>query len=560
MTEAYDFIIVGGGSAGCVLANRLSASGEYQVCLIEAGPTDRNPLIRMPFGIAPLLRGSFCNWAFWSEPQTHLMDRRLYQPRGKVLGGSSAINGMVYTRGHPWDYDQWAAQGCDGWSFQELLPYFIRSESYQPSSSEVDAKFHGRSGPLTISARRWDNPVSLAFVQAAQQAGHQANPDFNGAQQEGVGLFKVFQKEGERCSNARAYLDGIKHRSNLHIKTDSRVTRVILRDHRAVGVRVLHKGTTQDWHARREIILSAGAFQSPQLLMLSGVGPREELARHHIPVLHELPGVGQNLQDHLDVFVEVSAKSRAPVSLHWRELPRLLRGMLSYWRRREGEFTSNAAEAGGFFKSHPDEPIPDLQWHLVPSANVKHGLNLAPLFKRYAYSVMIYDLRPLSRGHVGLQSADPMAPPLIDPNYAAEDRDIERLVRGIRETRRVLAQTALAPHHDVEIAPGPQLQSDAELRDYVRRSAEIAYHPAGTCKMGRSSDPLAVVDSRTRVLGLQGLRVVDASIMPSLPGSNTNAPVTMLAEKAADLILQDQGAGAHTHAQSQPVRTQAELA
>jgi len=543
VNPSYDYVIVGGGSAGCVLAHRLSESGEHRVCLLEAGPRDRNPFILMPAGIIPLVRGWFCNWKFWSEPQPHLLGRRLYQPRGKTLGGSSSINGTVYTRGHPFDYDHWAELGCEGWSYREVLPYFIRSENHEPESSPRDQPFHGKRGPLNIARRQVNNPLSLAFVEAAQQAGHRLNPDFNGAEQEGVGLYDVFQKDGQRCSNARAYLRPAESRPNLDIITDAQATQLLLEGPRATGVRIRRRGREEDIRAQREVIVCAGAFQSPQLLMLSGIGPKAELAKHGIPLRHELPGVGENLQDHLDVFVETRAKTRVGFSFHPTRWWSLLLATFQYLFRHRGELTTNMGEAGGFYKSRPEEPIPDLQWHVLPTMNAKHALDLTGPFKYYGYSVMNYDLRPLSRGRVGLHSADPLAPPLIDPNFAAHARDIERLVAGVKETRRVLAQRALDPHRDVEVSPGPEVQTDDQLRDFVRRTAEVAYHPVGTCRMGAATDPMAVVDPRLRVHGIKGLRIADCSIMPTVPGCNTNAPATMVGEKAAAMILEDARSG-----------------
>jgi choline dehydrogenase len=529
----YDYVIVGGGSAGCVLANRLSADGRHTVCLLEAGPADSSPFIHIPGGILQAIRSKALNWHFWTEPQAHLDNRPRYWPRGKTLGGCSAINAMCYIRGNAWDYDQWAKLGNPGWSYRDVLPYFRKAENHELGEND----FHGVGGPLNVAAQRDPNPLSQAFIEACAQAGFAPTDDFNAAQQEGAGLYRVMQKGGERCSNARGYLGEAAGRKNLKIHTGVHATRVLLDGKRAVGVRVFESGRYVDVLAQREVILAAGAIGSPQLLLLSGIGPREEIQRHGIALVHELPGVGRNLQDHLDVILTTRNKSRLSISFHPRSLWRAIREFFRYLLFKRGDLTSNTAEAGAFTKSSPAEPIPDLQYHFVIAANTRHAQDLGVLFRGYAYSLHACVLRPKSRGTVTLRSADALAPPVIQPNYCSDPADFDKLVLAFKQARAILAQPALDPHRLEELEPGPQVQSDEDIRAWIRANAETIYHPVGTCKMGM--DEMAVVDPQLNVRGLRSLRVVDASIMPTLIGGNTNAPTTMIAEKAASMMLQE---------------------
>ncbi len=527
----YDYIIMGGGSAGCVLANRLTENGKYTVCLIEAGPCDTNPLIRMPFGIIATLRSSSLNWKYFTSPQVHCDNRELFWPRGKTLGGSSAINAMCYIRGAAHDYDHWAELGNAGWSYHDVLPYFKKLEHFEPGA---DA-YHAQGGPLNVSNRGDLNPLTGAFLEAGQQAGYAVNKDFNGKDQEGVGLYQVMQINGERCSNARAYLHPAENRKNLTVITKALVTKIIFDGKTATGVRYSQSGRVIDIFANKEVILAAGAIASPQILLLSGVGPAAEIVKHHIPLVHDLPGVGENLQDHLDITIVTREKTHHAISLHPRSWLRSLKAIFSYIFLRKGELTTNYAEAGAFIKSDASQPYPDLQLHFVATMESHHAQDLTNVFYYYGYLLRTCLLNPVSRGRITLRDADPASAPIINPNYLADGRDLDRLIMAFKKAREILGEPAFAPHRLSEFQPGEQVQTDEQIKDYIRQNAETIYHPVGTCKMGH--DEMAVVDAELKVHGIQRLRVVDASIMPTIVSGNTNAPVTMIAEKAADLIL-----------------------
>jgi choline dehydrogenase-like flavoprotein len=530
-----DYVIVGGGSAGCVLAARLSEDPQVQVALLEAGPPDTSVLIHCPAGLALLAKNGQANWGFETVPQGGLNGRRGYQPRGKVLGGSSSVNAMIYARGHRADYDRWATEGNAGWSFNDVLPYFKKAEHNERGA---DA-FHGADGPLNVMDLRSPNRFASVFVEAAKQAGFSENRDFNGPEQEGVGLYQVTHKNGERHSAAKAYLTPNLHRPNLHVVTGAHAKRVILEGRRAVGVSYRRDGRDLELRAGREVLLSAGALLSPQLLMLSGIGPAEQLREHGLAVAHHLPGVGQNLHDHVDVVQVVDAPHLTDLfGLSLPGLVNAVKGIVEWRKHRSGMLTTNFAEAGGFIRSAPDEPLPDLQLHFVIGKLVDHGRKTV---LGHGYSCHVCLLRPRSRGALTLASADPMAPPSIDPNFLAEREDVRRLVRGFKLMRNILAQPALAGLRGRELASSAKACDDASIESFIRDHADTIYHPVGTCRMG--SGTMDVVDAQLRVRGIEALRVVDASVMPSIVGGNTNAPVIMIGEKAADLIKQAARAG-----------------
>ena len=523
-----DYIIIGGGSAGCVLAARLSEDPAVQVALLEAGPRDDSVLIHCPAGLALLAKSGQANWGLQTVPQAGLNGRRGYQPRGKVLGGSSSVNAMIYTRGHPRDYDDWAAQGNPGWAWSDVLPFFKRAEHNERGADD----FHGSGGPLNVMDLRSPNRHSPDFVQAGVQAGYAHNTDFNGAEQEGVGLYQVTHKNGERYSAAKAYLTPHRTRTNLQVITGAHATRILLEGKRAVGVEFVQDGQKRELRASREVLLSAGALLSPQLLMLSGIGAADELRAQGITPQHELPGVGRKLQDHVDVVLVYDAPQLTELfGLSFPGALKVLRGIFEWRRQRSGMLTTNFAEAGGFIRSQAGEPIPDLQLHFVVGKLVNHGRTTT---FGHGYSCHVCLLRPKSRGSVRLASADPLAAPLIDPNFLAERDDMDRLIRGFKLMRHILSQPALARFGARELPVSAQAQSDAQIEQFIRNHADTIYHPVGSCRMGPGA--MDVVDAQLRVHGLQGLRVVDASVMPDLVGGNTNAPVIMMAEKAAAMI------------------------
>ncbi|MEW9900899.1 choline dehydrogenase [Chitinivorax sp. PXF-14] len=524
----YDYVVVGGGSAGCVVAARLSEDPAVRVCLLEAGPDDTSPLVHVPVGALATVPRKLFNWAYESVPQPGLKGRRGYQPRGKVLGGSSCINAMIYIRGHRWDYDHWASLGNPGWSYDEVLPYFLKAEHNERGA---DA-WHATGGPLNVTDLRSPSPVGGLFIEAAKQSGYAYTPDFNGASQEGVGPYQVTQVGGERCSAAQAYLRPIRNRPNLNIITDAHATRVIFEGKRAVGVEYRRGGRVSVAKASREVVLSGGAFGSPQLLMLSGIGRAEHLSGLGIPVVHDLPGVGQNLQEHPDYIMLYKSPSKDVLGITPSGVMHAMREWRRYQKERTGMFTSNFAEAGGFIKSDPHLAIPDLQWHFVIGMVEDHARKVR---FGYGYSCHVCILRPKSRGEVTLASRDPYANPLIDMGYYRDESDLDAMVKAFKITRKVMEAPALAPVRGEEQVT-KHLRSDDEIRDIIRSRGDGIYHPVGTCKMG--NDPMAVVDAELRVHGIEGLRVVDASIMPTLIGGNTNAPAIMIGEKAADMIKQ----------------------
>jgi choline dehydrogenase len=537
----FDYIIVGAGSAGCVLANRLTASGQHRVLLLEAGGADRNIWIHIPLGFGRLFNDARVNWLYASEPEPELNNRRIVQPRGKVLGGSSSINGLLYIRGQAEDFDHWRQLGNAGWSYADVLPYFKKAEDQERGADD----FHGVGGPLAVSDVCEPHPVCEAFLEAVEQAGLPRNADFNGATQEGAGYYQMTQRNGRRWSTAVGYLRPARRRPNLMIAANALATRILFDGRRATGVEYAQGDTVRTAHAVAEVIVAGGAFNSPQLLQLSGVGPADLLQQHGIAVIADMPGIGADLQDHPQVRMQHRCSEPITMNDIINSRRRRWAAGMRYMLTRKGLLTIGGAYAGGFFRSDPAVATPDVQLHCIMFSTDTVGAALHP-FPGFIVSVCV--LRPESRGHVRIRSADPREPPAIQPRYLSAQADRDVMLRGMKLLRRVTGQPALARYIAAEHAPGPQCRSDDDLMAYAREVCTTVFHPVSTCRMG--SDTRAVTDERLRVRGLERLRVVDGSIMPSLVSGNTNAAIIMIAEKGADMILEDAKAGTARAAQA----------
>ncbi|WP_166258454.1 GMC family oxidoreductase [Marinobacter salicampi] len=528
MDSETDYVVVGGGSAGCVMAGRLSEDPNTQVTLLEAGGGNASHwLVTAPAAVVLTVPKKVNNWGFETVPQPALNGRRGYQPRGKVLGGSSAINAMAYIRGHRRDYDEWARLGNPGWSFDEVLPYFKRSEH----NYDIHNEWHGQDGPLSVTNLRSDNPFQLHYLKAAREVGYPVNDDFNGPEQEGIGLYQVTQANGERWSSYRGYVEPHRTtRKNLRIETGALTLRVLFDGKRAVGVEYRQKGKTYTVKARREVLVCAGALQSPQILMLSGVGDSTELARHDIEVIHHSPEVGKNLKDHPDFIFAYKSKDDSLLGLSLKGGLHLFRQIRHYRKVRRGLVTSNFAEGGGFLKTRPELEAPNIQLHFVIALVDDHARTL---HRGHGFSCHFCLLRPKSTGSIWLKDANPESPPAIDPAFLSNPEDLEEMVEGYKMTERLMKAPALAQFIEKDIFTG-NVKTDDDIRDILRQRVDTVYHPVGTCRMGADED--AVVDPTLRVRGVEGLRVIDASVMPTIIGGNTNAPTIMIAEKAADMI------------------------
>ena len=531
MDEEFDYIVVGAGSAGCVLAARLSADPATRVLLLEAGPPDRSLWIHLPIGYGKTMWSPKYNWCFSTEPEPNMNGRRIYWPRGKTLGGSSSINGLIYIRGQREDYDRWAALGNTGWGWDDVLPYFIKSEGNQRGASA----FHGGDGPLKVSDIGAKHELIEAFIAGAGQIGMPRTEDFNGGAQEGAGYYQLTTHKGWRCSTATAYLGPAKHRAHLRIETDAFAAGLILEGRRAVGVRYRQGGTMKSARCRGEVLLAAGSIQSPQLLQLSGVGPRALLDKHGIAIVHDLPGVGENLQDHLQI--RLGYECAKPITTNdqlnsWFGQAQL---GLQWLLFRSGPLAVGINQGGCFMRALPAEAAtPDIQFHVATLSADMAGGKVHPYS---GFTLSICQLRPESRGHIRIRSTDPFEPPEMQPNYLSTDLDRRTAVAGVKCARAIAGSPAMRPYVKREVKPGPEASSDADLLEFCRDNGATIFHPTGTCRMG--ADPLAVVDRRLRVHGVDRLRVIDCSVMPTLVSGNTNAAAVMLAEKAADLIRED---------------------
>jgi len=531
-----DYIIIGAGSAGCLLANRLSANKKHQVILLEAGGRDKNPNIHIPAAFSKLFKAKE-DWNYSTVPQKYMNGRQMFQPRGKVLGGSSSTNAMIYIRGHRYDYDQWAELGNKGWSYEEVLPYF---KSFEHNTRLKD-EFHGQKGELNVTDQPWRHPFGKRLLDAAKAAGYDWNEDFNGAEQEGFGYYQVTQKEGRRHSGAAAFLSPVLHRSNLNVEINALVHKIIVENGEAKAVLFEQNGTVRTIHAQKEVILCAGAFGSPHLLMLSGIGHEAELRQHGIKVEHHLPGVGKNLQDHLIGGMAISTHDKTTLDGVER-FPQVFKNLWQYFVNKGGPLTSNVAELGGFLKSDPAIPAPDLQFLFAAAYFVEHGFQNPKTGNGYSFGPTL--IAPFSIGEVRLTSSNPQDYLEIDPNYFSDERDVQVMVKGCHIVQKILDQAPFDSVRGKTFMPNKEIQNDDEMAYFLRQYCETLYHPVGTCKMG--SDDQAVVDEQLRVHGVRKLRVADASIMPIIIRGNTNAPTMMIAEKASSMILQQSSKSTQT--------------
>ena len=537
--EEFDHIVVGAGSAGCVIANRLTGDAGRTVLLVEAGGRDRSPLVRLPMLMGRLFNSGIYNWNYHTEPVPTLNGRSIFWPRGKVLGGSSTINGMIYVRGNRLDYDSWAQSGLRGWSYDDVLPAFRRSEAHVQRRDE----FHGADGELTVCKARGSNPLFDTFIEAGSQAGYPMNPDFNGSAQSGFGRFDFTIRRGKRWSAASAFLRPAEDRPNLSLATDSLVRRIVIEGRRATGIEIERGGRRQFLRARKSVVLSAGAVNSPQILMLSGIGPGKELRKHGIDVLLELEGVGSNLQDHVDCVLAWECPK--PVTLY-RDLraDRLAMSVAEGMLFGTGIATTFPYEAGAFVESREGLAAPDLQLHFMPALEKSANLHFPNPFRRgpveanHGFSIRVGPLIPESKGTISLRSKSPRDAPRIAPNYLSSKADIDRLISGIRIVRKVIGQRAFDAFRGQEMQPGPKLESEEDLTEWLRSSAMTTFHPVGTCRMG--DGPAAVVDQRLKVHGVEGMRIADASVMPIITSGNTNAPTIMIGERVAEFIMEEE--------------------